>query len=179
MIRWCDVVGFEGLYQVSDCGKIRSYRRIVIRSNGRKYTVNHKILNPALDHAGYLRTVLSVDGKGKTIKIHREIAKAFINNPENKATVNHIDGNKINNHISNLEWATQKENLKHSFETGLQDNSKRLLIARNRAKRKINILDVPEIKNRFISGESLALISKDYSVDRKTIYSIVHGYTYK
>jgi len=116
---WRDVVGFEGLYQVSNMGSVRSCYHVVMRSNGRKRTVYPVTLKPQKSAHGYFMFNLSKNGKGKTIVAHRIVAIAFIPNPENKPQVNHKDGNKKNNHVSNLEWMTSKENINHSWMMGM------------------------------------------------------------
>ena len=93
---WKDVVGYEGLYKVSNCGRVWSCRRNKLRKQ--QITKGYKMVN------------LKVDGKSKVFSVHRLVALAFIENPNNKREVNHIDENKTNNHISNLEWVTSKEN---------------------------------------------------------------------
>jgi len=103
---WKPVVGYEGLYEVSDTGQVRSLPR-----NG---TVSYsRILRPN-NVRGYLQVALQKNGKRKDFKVHRLVADAFIPNPERKRTVNHIDGNKGNNRVENLEWATDSENQLHS-----------------------------------------------------------------
>lgn len=103
---WKDVKGYEKLYQISNMGRVRSmnYRR--------KNVIG--ILNPGRDKDGYLQVNLSKKGKTRMSKIHRLVAEAFILKEKNKNQVNHKDGNKENNHIENLEWCTNSENLVHS-----------------------------------------------------------------
>lgn len=106
---WRDVVGYEGLYQVSDQGRVKSLERT--DSLGR--TVKERILKPGMDRGGYLLVVLCAGGKSKTLNVHRLVCQAFHENPENKPCVNHIDENKTNNAASNLEWSTYEENNNH------------------------------------------------------------------
>lgn len=105
MEQWQDIPGYEGLYQVSTLGRIKS---------------NRSIKSLHIDKGGYLTVWLCKDSIQKNYKAHRLVALAFIPNPENKATVNHIDGNKQNNCVENLEWATHSENINHANRTGLR-----------------------------------------------------------
>lgn len=108
MEQWRDILGYEGLYQVSTSGNIKS-----LRNKG-------MILKPHEDKGGYLTVCLYWKCKYKCYKVHRLVATAFIENPENKRTVNHKDGNKKNNSVENLEWATHSENIIHAHATGLR-----------------------------------------------------------
>ena len=107
--EWRDINGYEGLYQVSDQGRVKSLERT--DSLGR--TVKERILKPGMDRGGYLLVVLCAGGKPKTLNVHRLVCEAFHENPENKPCVNHIDENKTNNAASNLEWSTYEENNNH------------------------------------------------------------------
>lgn len=100
---WKPFVGYE----VSNYGRVKTF----------KYQL--KILKPSLCN-GYLRVVLFKDGKRNHFLVHRLVAEAFIPNPDNKPQINHIDGNKFNNYVGNLEWTTAHENTQHSYDTGLQ-----------------------------------------------------------
>lgn len=109
--EWRDVVGYEGYYMVSDLGRIKS-SYIVSR-------VKDGIIKMGSDKNGYCSFALWKNKSQITKKGHRVVAKAFLPNPENKPCVNHIDGNKRNNRITNLEWVTHKENSRHAVENGL------------------------------------------------------------
>jgi hypothetical protein len=119
---WKDIEGYEGLYQVSNLGRIKSLSRNVYW--GKTYASfrfeEEKILNYIYSKNGYLRCQLAKDGKKHNYLVHRLVAMAFISNPDNKPEVNHIDGNKRNNYVTNLEWVTPSENQKHAFSVGLQ-----------------------------------------------------------
>lgn len=118
---WKDVVGYEGLYQVSNLGRVKSVERYK-DNNGTKQLVKERILKQGENKkGGYLKVDLWKNNKSKTLYVHRLVAIAFIDNPTNKPTVNHIDGNHKNNHVSNLEWATQKEQNEHIYKTNLKD----------------------------------------------------------
>lgn len=105
MERWKAIVGYEGLYDISDKGRVKSL--------GNNKSRKEKILNPAKNHKGYLFVVLYKDGHGKTIKVHRLVAEAFIPNPNNLETINHKDEVKTNNAVSNLEWMSIKDNINY------------------------------------------------------------------
>lgn len=112
---WKDVAGYEGIYQASSNGLIRSLDR---KDNlGRR--IKGKILKPAIGKNGYLHVILCLDGMVSTHSVHRLIANAFLAFSDCKLAVNHIDGNKNNNNAINLEWSTDKQNMKHAADMGL------------------------------------------------------------
>lgn len=107
MENWRPVRGYEGLYEISDKGRVRSLPR-----NGT--VLRKRILKPHLLKSGYWQVELSMDNKMHGYRVHRLVAAAFIPNPENKLQVNHIDGDKENNCVENLEWVTRSENQLHA-----------------------------------------------------------------
>lgn len=116
---WKSVVGYEGLYEVSNFGRVKSLERKINKLwNGKEITLINKgrIKNICVDSDGYCVVGFCVNGKSKTLKLHRIISHSFIPNPDNKPQVNHKDGIKTNNSIENLEWCTNKENIRHSFD---------------------------------------------------------------
>jgi len=104
--NWKDIAGYEGHYQISDCGRVKSL----------KFGAE---LILAQAKTNYLSVSLWLDGKLKVVKVHRLVAEAFIPNMDNKPQVNHLDGNKFNNKVENLEWATRSENANHALALGL------------------------------------------------------------
>lgn len=107
--EWRPVVGYEGLYEVSDWGRVKSLDRIIDTILGYKQFCKGKMLKNSKDKNGYLFVALGSKNKNK--KVHRLVAQAFIPNPENKSEIDHIDGNPQNNFVENLKWANRKENL--------------------------------------------------------------------
>lgn len=114
---WKDIKGYEGQYQVSNLGRVKSLDRYVPCNRG-VTLLKSQIMKP-MERKGYLRVSLSKDNKDTAFSIHRLVADAFVDNPDNKPQVNHIDGNKQNNIASNLEWCTNGENQLHAYKTGL------------------------------------------------------------
>ena len=110
-----DVKGYEGLYAVTSCGKVWSYR-------------NECFLKPRANRCGYLYLNLSKNGKAKSYMIHRLVAEAYLPNPENLPQVNHKDENKANNCLQNLEWCDASYNVKHAYDTGLLKSSVAILL---------------------------------------------------
>lgn len=124
MERWAPVNGYEN-YEVSDRGDIRN-----------KYT--NKVLSSKYDR-GYERVTLYNKGIRNMKQVHRIVAEAFIDNPENKDEVNHINGDKRDNRIQNLEWCTRSANMKHAYATGLKHHSGGL------SKRSLRVIETDQI----------------------------------
>lgn len=124
-----DIVGYEGLYQVSNLGNVKALDRYNIDKNGKRKFYPGKQLKPdimARNHTTYYRVTLSKNGKLKRIQVHRLVAEAFIDNPETKSCVNHIDNNGMNNCVANLEWCTHAENMTHAQKQGrLRESQKK------------------------------------------------------
>lgn len=110
---WKDVVGYEGYYRVSNLGRVKSVPRKTVTN-----IVRDKILSDFDNGHGYRYITFSIKQKRKNYYIHRLVANAFISNIENKPSINHIDSNRSNNNVSNLEWVTVKENVAHCKENG-------------------------------------------------------------
>lgn len=108
---WKNIEGYDGKYQVSSLGRVRSYANFGAFEGEGKCTPIIK--SHSIGKAGYHRVGLDIDGVTRLVSVHRLVAEAFIPNPNNKPQVNHIDGDKANNKKENLEWATAKENARH------------------------------------------------------------------
>lgn len=121
---WKDIKNYEGLYQVSNLGRIKSLSRTVYQYNYMakkdiKITFKGKIRKPRMSKDGYYIINLNKDGKMTTYRVHRLVGEQFVENKENKPYINHKDGNKLNNNVDNLEWCTAKENSIHGWKIGL------------------------------------------------------------
>lgn len=118
MKTWKPIKRFNGDYEVSDCGDVRSTHRVIKKRDGTVYTRISKELSPA-NRKGYLVYGISYNWKMSSHLAHRLVAEEFLPNPDNKKEVNHKDGNKANNNVLNLEWVTRRENLDHAIKNGL------------------------------------------------------------
>ncbi|MDV4026348.1 hypothetical protein CMT52_18630 [Elizabethkingia anophelis] len=111
---WKEVTGYEGYYEVSNKGNVRSCDRMV-NNNGTMVFRKGKVLNPEVNRVNQLRVTLRKQKKVKRFLVHRLVAEAFIEKPESKNIVNHIDKNRLNNSVENLEWVSQRENMTHGY----------------------------------------------------------------
>lgn len=123
--KWKDIQGFEGLYQVSNLGNVRSLDRYVNSAinKSKQRLLKGRVLKPNDNGHGYKYITLSINGIKYREYIHRLVAKHFVDNPNDKEEVNHINGDKTDNESENLEWTTRNENEKHSHELGISGNS--------------------------------------------------------
>lgn len=151
---WKDVKGYEGLYQVSNLGRVKS-----LDYDGSK---KERIMSPYNVH-GYSRVRLFNDKKRVSTSVHRLVAGAFISNPENKPFVNHIDGNKSNNKIENLEWCNNSENLIHAYRV------LKFKASGGRPKKRVKNLDTGRV---FSSVKEASVLT---GVNRTSIISCCNG----
>jgi hypothetical protein len=152
---WKDIKNYEGLYQVSSFGNIKNIRTA-------------RILRLGLSSNGYYTVTLCNKSINKTFYVHRLIAETFLPNSLNKSTINHIDGNKINNDLSNLEWATQAENNRHAFKTGLSN------VGEEHGSAKLTERDAKRIKYEY-PHLTQTEIAKIYGVSHDTVSLIRLG----
>lgn len=150
-------------------GRIKSIQRTYSDCNGRKLKVMSRILKQRFSADGYLKFSVSKHGVMTTYKTHRPVAMHFIENVEKKSEVNHIDGVKTNNMVSNLEWNTSKENIQHAYKNGLMNP----LNGENGINSKLTELDVIEIRKMRTKGLKQSEIAKQFDVARTTIRDVL------
>lgn len=172
--RWMDIVGWERLYQISDNGRIKRLSRIVKvkRSNSCEYTMQfkEKMLTPNTTQWGYKKINLISGNRIESYFLHRLVANAFIPNYNKKPFINHIDNNKENNHYSNLEWVTTKENIAHAYETGIRRPGER------NGRARLNEFQVRVIRKCDVGS---TILSRFFGVHKSTIESIKSGRNWK
>lgn len=170
---WKDAVGFESTHRVSNLGRVAVKERTISRTRHyvtgdvhQTYKRKGHILKLSYSLDGYLQ----LSANNTTYKAHRWVAQTFIPNPENKPQVNHIDGVKDNNVLSNLEWCTARENVIHSYKTGLACNA-----GSRHPRSKLCEEEILEIRARRSEGISAKTLAGDYSVCVSTISKILTG----
>ena len=172
---WKPVPHYEGYYEISNTGRLRSVDKEVASKAGSKQFRKGMDITPGIRERGYKCWTFYKNGIGKTIDIHRLVAEAFIPNPENKPQVNHKDGNKLNNNVSNLEWVTNQENIKHAVQHKLHD-------VPSGTANKLSVLTadiVRDARKRRAKGERVSDLAKEYGVCRETLNRAVTGTTYR
>ncbi len=159
---WKAIKGYEGFYEVSNYGNVRSlkYNKVKVMA---KVFIGRKRMHY---HGVHLR----FGGKCETLKIHRLVAIAFIPNPENKPNINHVDSNRLNNNIDNLEWCTQKENIRHCISKGRFNRNT------HEYGRKLPLQYRKVIKDIYLSGmHTQKEIAAKYGIARTYVTKIVNA----
>lgn len=153
---------------------IKGYDGYTITTAGEVFSTKYRQkrqLKPRINSRGYMYVNLSKNGKYKSYRIHCLVANAFIPNPKNLPEINHIDGNKLNNKIDNLEWCTRGQNQKHAFRHGL---IKSLKFGVEHPSAKLTEKEVKEIRLKYIPYKyTLDMLAKEYGVSRDNIKQIV------
>ena len=167
-IVWRPIVGYEGRYEVSNDGQIRSLDRYVESGYGSTRFVQGRTLPIRPNNRGYLTITLFKNGKGFNTPVHRLVAEAFVPNDSNKPQVNHIDGDQTNNHCSNLEWVTDNENKAHSSIAvgGTQ-----------RPKRKVLVTEISTGIEQLFEG--LRVAERTLHLDHKSALNVIKGRQHK
>jgi hypothetical protein len=169
--EWRNIPEFSG-YDVSSLGRVRSTDRF---SGKRRGLVKGKELVQTSNKRGYPEVRLFKDSKSTAKVVHRLVAKAFIPNDENKLQVNHIDGNKLNNKTSNLEWMNNSENQKHAYSLGLQPSR----AGEGNGRSVLTDEKVTTIKELYNSGKTAKEVSEILEVSLYTVRAIIAGKTWK
>ncbi|WP_373768472.1 NUMOD4 domain-containing protein [Jeotgalibaca porci] len=165
---WKDISGYEGIYKISNLGRVLSVARIDKRGWKRK----EKILKPALNDWGYKFVVLQ-DKKSKVV--HRLVAKEFCANPKHKPYTNHIDGDKTNNRAENLEWVTHQENILHACRSGLRKTPK----GENNHNARLRNKQAEEIRSEYKKSEvTHKQLAEKYNVSDSVIQKVLNYKTY-
>lgn len=166
---WKEVVGYEGLYEVSNLGRVKSVRKIVKRNTG--FLVKPEVIKKQKVSKGYLTVALCKESVFKHKKVHILVGVSFIENPQNKPQINHKKGNKLDNRATELEWNTAEENVRHSYSFGLKIGKKGELHPLS----KLNDSDIPNIISlRFDKKLTQQAIADMYNVCRATISLITN-----
>ena len=178
---WKDIEGYEGTYQVSNTEKVKRLKTLIKCKNGHNFTLKEHYMYLNDKGGNYLTVNLNKENKVKRLYVHRLVAKAFIENIDNKLEVNHIDGDKHNNKVTNLEWVTRSENLKHAWDNELFDREKRRNIARIIALNNRNIYKVYRYDVKTKEIKEYEKIQDTFSeFERTSVYSsIKNGKQYK
>ena len=162
--EWKDVSGYKGFYKVSNLGNIKSVDRKIERSTS-VMELKGKAMSQYIGNTGYPMVSLCINGESKRYSVHRIVAKAFLSNPLNKAYVNHIDGNKQNSNLENLEWSTPTENSIHAHEHGLANVGKG-------EKHRSAKLTVDKVKYIRESSKTVRELSSMFNVSKQAIRDV-------
>ena len=169
---WKPLVGYEQYYQISSEGEIKSVARLVKNGPNSTMIKPEKILKQQKNKNGYLQVTLCVDNIKKVEYVHRLVALTFLPNPNNLPTINHKDGVKTNNCVTNLEFATYCENNQHAYDTGLHGKNEKHYLAR------LSKENVADIRRSGKCG-TYAAIAEKYGVSKATVRDVLLGKTWK
>ena len=173
---WKDVIGYEGLYQVSNFGNVMSMERYITESSGKIRIKYKKKMKLYQNEYGYMRVILIKNKIGKNYQVHRLVSLSFIENKLNKLYVNHKDGIKNNNNVENLEWVTKSENELHAYRVLGKINIKK----GSRAPHLFVGIKQYDINMNFIREyKSITDASIETNTSRRKISSVAKGYRNK
>lgn len=172
---WKPVVGYEGLYEVSDHGYIRSLDRFVKRCYGGARWIRGQLRQPSVDRDGYLCICLSSGGETKTFKMHRLVLTAFRSEPFEDAVCMHLDNDRKNNHISNLRWGTVAENNKYCEDRGRANHPKGEINGNS----KLTKTEVLEIRGLYIGGVLQRELAVQFCITQTVVSKIVNRQIWK
>lgn len=173
---WKDIPNFIGLYQISNFGRIRSVKKN--KSQKMAFFIKERILKQMLAPQGYYKVDLYKNHKRNSKYVHRLLMESFIDNPENKPQINHINGIKTDNRIENLEWCTRSNNIKHAWTTKLNLGYKKDGELNPNAS--LTNFMAKNIRLSYFTGELTRVqLSKKYNVSVKCISDVINYKTYK
>lgn len=170
MEEWRDIEGYEGFYQVSTHGRIKSLARTITCKNGMLKPFKERILTPHFNTNGYLWVHLQRNSVKEFWFIHRLVARAFVPNPDNKPFVNHKSGRKTDNVADLLEWSTRRENVAHAFSTGLMSHA-----GEKNSQSKLTVDKVVEMRRLFTEGVTRRELSDRFGVSYSRVRDVVNG----
>lgn len=173
--EWRDITNYEGYYQVSSFGNVRSVERTILRSNGIKQHCKSVILKPFQGKTcNYLSVQLSKDNHTEKFMIHRLVAYMFLGlRSESDLEVNHIDGNRYNNKLDNLEIVTHQQNIDHSIIHQLKDD-----YGEKSTNAKLTNEQAYNIRRMWQNGMPQNIIAQKFQISKQTVCNIVHYKTY-
>lgn len=173
--RWVSAVGWEGAYEVSSLGRIRSIDRQITQTNGATYFRKGQLIKSLLYGRNYLSVLLQVvGGKKQCLTVHKMVAKAFLPNPDGKPYVNHIDLNKTNNCVENLEWVTPSENLIHAIAAGAKKPPP-VTFGEANVRSKLTAAAVIAAREAHRGGTSIKDLARENGVSVPAMYQAVKG----
>jgi hypothetical protein len=165
---WKPVVGYEGLYEVSSLGRVKSLQKTIFREKHGNWVQPERILKNSSQQNGYVAITIYKNGKAKRINIHRLVCVSFVQNPNNKPCVNHKNGVKSDNRLENLEWVTFSENTFHAFNKGFLKPLK----GESNGSSKLLEKQVYEIREKLSKKHSVKSLMEEYSISRSHIQRI-------
>lgn len=175
METWKEIKGYEGLYECSTHGRVRTVPHTIICRNGMPKPIRQRILTPHFNSNGYLWVCLYKDGIRRFWLIHRLIALTFVSNPEGKPFVNHLSGVKTANLPQNLEWVTRKENVSHAFSTGLISHA-----GEKNSRSKLTAERVALIRSECPPGTRCTrALALKYGISQRRLYDVIRGLCWK
>lgn len=167
--EWRDVKDYEGLYQVSNLGRVKSLCRVAGTAS-KKYTCKERILSPRRQEHNYYSVMLWKDGKSRQFRVHRLVAEAFIPNPNNYPIINHKDENPSNNEMENLEWCTVKYN---SYYGSCRDKIRQKRLGTHHTE------ETKRLMSRQRSGENNGMYGKHHSNETRQLQSKIRKDYYR